>query len=52
MGTSSPFDEVALKAKVADLSRRLAEAEDALKAAIVDPPVREEKADGQKELLI
>jgi two-component system cell cycle sensor histidine kinase/response regulator CckA len=51
MGTSSPFDEMALKAKVADLSRRLAEAEEALKAAAADTPDREERSDGQKELL-
>lgn len=50
MGTSSPFDEIALKAKVADLSRRLAEAEEALKVA-VSQQVPEEKSDGQKELL-
>jgi two-component system cell cycle sensor histidine kinase/response regulator CckA len=51
MGTSTPFDEIALKAKVADLSRRLAEAEEALKAAIADAPARKESSDGQKELL-
>jgi PAS domain S-box-containing protein len=51
MGTSSPFDEIALKAKVADLSRRLAEAEEALKAATADAPVQAEHTDGQRELL-
>jgi two-component system cell cycle sensor histidine kinase/response regulator CckA len=51
MGTSSPFDEIALKAKVADLSRRLAEAEVALRAAAADPSERAEQSDGQKELL-
>jgi two-component system, cell cycle sensor histidine kinase and response regulator CckA len=51
MGTSSPFDEIALKAKVADLSRRLAEAEEALKSAAADAPARAEGTDGQKELL-
>src|SRR5450432_3957732 len=51
MGTSSPFDEIALKAKVADLSRRLAEAEEALKAAASDSSERVEHSDGQKELL-
>ncbi len=51
MGTSSPFDEIALKAKVADLSRRLAQAEEALKAATSDSPESAEHSDGQKELL-
>jgi PAS domain S-box-containing protein len=50
MGTSSPFDEIALKAKVADLSRRLAEAEKALKDAVEDAPAQTD-SDGQKELL-
>src|ERR1700678_1727301 len=49
-GTSSPFDEIALKAKVADLSRRLAEAEEALRAATEDAPARTD-ADGQTTLL-
>lgn len=51
MGTSSPFDEIALKAKIADLSRRLAEAEEALKAAAADPEPREAQSDGQQKLL-
>jgi PAS domain S-box-containing protein len=51
MGTSSPFDELALKAKVADLSRRLAEAEEALKGAASDRPEREVQSDGQRKLL-
>src|SRR5580692_10295519 len=51
MGTSSPFDEIALKAKVADLSRRLAEAEEALRAAAADAPAHKAHSDGQKELL-
>jgi PAS domain S-box-containing protein len=51
MGTSSPFDEIALKAKIADLSRRLAEAEEALKAATADPEPREAQTDGQQALL-
>src|ERR1700722_12935499 len=51
MGTSSPFDEVALKAKVADLSRRLAEAEEALKAAVSQAPAATD-ADGQSKLLL
>jgi two-component system cell cycle sensor histidine kinase/response regulator CckA len=51
MGTSSPFDEIALKAKVADLSRRLAEAEEALKSATADSPAHVEHSDGQRELL-
>jgi PAS domain S-box-containing protein len=50
MGTSSPFDEVALKATVADLSRRLAEAEVALKAAADNAPAASD-ADGQRKLL-
>jgi PAS domain S-box-containing protein len=49
-GTSSPFDEIALKAKVADLSRRLAEAEVALKAAADGAPARTD-SDGQRALL-
>jgi PAS domain S-box-containing protein len=51
MGTSSPFDEIALKAKVADLSRRLAEAERALKEAVADAPAKDGQTDGQRELL-
>jgi PAS domain S-box-containing protein len=51
MGTTTPFDEIALKAKVADLSRRLAEAEEALKSAVADPPPRLDQSDGQSELL-
>jgi len=49
-GTSSPFDEIALKAKVADLSRRLAEAEEALKSAAEDAPASTD-SDGQRALL-
>jgi PAS domain S-box-containing protein len=52
MGTSSPFDEIALKAKIADLSRRLAEAEEALKAAAADAPAQAEARDGQRLLLL
>ena len=52
MGTSSPFDEIALKAKVADLSRRLAEAEGALKATANDTTRVADGADGQRELLL
>src|SRR5580658_6700569 len=51
MGTSSPFDEIALKAKVADLSRRLAEAEEALKAAAENAPAPGDESDGQTKLL-
>jgi two-component system, cell cycle sensor histidine kinase and response regulator CckA len=51
MGTSSPFDEIALKTKVADLSRRLAEAEEALRAVAADSPSEEKQSDGQRELL-
>ena len=51
MGTTSPFDEIALKAKVADLSRRLAQAEEALKAAALDAPPPASASDGQRELL-
>jgi two-component system, cell cycle sensor histidine kinase and response regulator CckA len=52
MGTSSPFDEIALKAKIADLSRRLAEAEAALTAAANDTPKAFDPAVGQRELLL
>jgi two-component system cell cycle sensor histidine kinase/response regulator CckA len=51
MGTSSPFDEIALKTKIADLSRRLAEAEEALKAAGADAPLRPDAKDSQSALL-
>jgi PAS domain S-box-containing protein len=51
MGTNSPFDEVALKATVADLSRRLAEAEEALKAAHDQAP-RATDSEGQQRLLL
>jgi two-component system cell cycle sensor histidine kinase/response regulator CckA len=52
MGTSSPFDEFALKAKVADLSRRLAEAEEALKAAAEGATANTDPLDRQGELLL
>ncbi|HEY4988980.1 MAG TPA: PAS domain-containing protein [Opitutaceae bacterium] len=52
MGTSSPFDEIALKAKIADLSRRLAEAEEALKAAADNTPKTFDPEVGQRELLM
>jgi two-component system cell cycle sensor histidine kinase/response regulator CckA len=51
MGTSSPFDEIALKAKIADLSRRLAEAEDALKAAASNNGAADQ-AQSEHELLV
>jgi PAS domain S-box-containing protein len=50
MGTLSPFDEIALKAKVAELSRRLAEAEAALVSAATGAPQPLEPA-GPRELL-
>src|SRR5580698_6358005 len=51
MGTNSPFEEVALKATVADLSRRLAEAEEALKAAHDEAP-RATDVESQHKLLL
>ncbi|HEY1848987.1 MAG TPA: PAS domain-containing protein [Opitutaceae bacterium] len=41
-----------MKAKVADLSRRLAEAEEALKAAAANDSAASDTADGQRELLM
>jgi PAS domain S-box-containing protein len=51
MGTSSPFDEIALKAKIAELSRLLAEAQEALKAATSGARERTGGSDGQRQLL-
>ena len=51
MSTPFPFDEIALKAKIADLSRRLAEAEDALRAAAQDSPAPAQP-DSQTEPLL
>jgi two-component system cell cycle sensor histidine kinase/response regulator CckA len=49
-GSSSPFDELALNEKVAALSRHLAEAQEALRAAAADAPARAE-SDSQSKLL-
>ncbi len=51
MGTTSPFDEIALKATVADLSRRLANAEEALRAAAEGATSGADPAEGQRKLL-
>jgi PAS domain S-box-containing protein len=52
MGNSSPVDENALKARIADLSRRLAEAEEALRAAKGASMERGAESDSQRELLM
>ncbi|HEY1794339.1 MAG TPA: PAS domain-containing protein [Opitutaceae bacterium] len=51
MGTATPFDEIALKAKVADLTRRLSEAEEALRAA-AHQELRADPSDSQQVLLL
>ena len=51
MSTHSPFDEIALKAKIADLSRRLAEAEAALKATMEGSHAQAPESDSQRQLL-
>jgi PAS domain S-box-containing protein len=51
MSTQSPFSEAGLKARIADLTRRLAEAEAALKAATEAAPPGAAQSDGQSELL-
>jgi two-component system cell cycle sensor histidine kinase/response regulator CckA len=52
MGTSTPLGEVALRATIADLSRRLAEAEESLRAAAEGSPARPAERDSQRDLLV